>query len=324
MRKIKSHTTTRNMDGNSKIRVLVTGAAGFIGSNICLELQDQGKEVIALDDFSVGEKENLKEFEGRIINADIRDFDWNNERVDAIIHEAAITDTTVKDRELMLSVNTEAFKRLVESCLKSNVSLVYASSAAVYGRGKVPMREEQEKDILSHYAESKLEMDKYAATKFQEFESKGLKLAGLRYFNVYGPRESHKMKTKMASMIWQLYIKMKTGERPVLFKNGEQTRDQVYAKDVVKATLLALEAKKNGVYNVGSGQETSFNKIVQELNKGLGISLKPEYIDNPHQHYQSRTLADIENTRKFIGYEPEYDIEKGIADYMQFLKINNM
>ena len=305
-------------------RILVTGAAGFIGSNICFALQEKGYDVLGLDNFSVGEKGNLKGFDGKIIDADIRNFDWASEKVNAIIHEAAITDTTVKDREMMLEVNTEAFKRLVEHCLQHSVNLVYASSAAVYGRGKVPMQEEQEKDILSHYAESKHEMDKFAAGKFAEFEKKGLKLVGLRYFNVYGPREASKMKTGMASMAWQLYLQMKQGQRPRAFKHGEQTRDQVYVKDVVQATLKALEAKKNGVYNVGSGQETSFNKIIEVLNKQLGAKLEPEYIENPHTHYQPATLADLSNTRKFLGYEPEYDIERGIADYFQFLRRNNL
>ncbi len=302
-------------------RILVTGAAGFIGSNICLALQEKGYDILGLDDFSVGEKGNLLGFDGKVIDADIRDFDWSTERVNAIIHEAAITDTTVKDRELMLAVNTEAFKRIVEHCLQHNVNLVYASSAAVYGKGKIPMQEEQEKEILSHYAESKHEMDKFAQSKFSEFEKKGLKLVGLRYFNVYGPREASKMKTGMASMAWQLYLQMKQGQNPKVFKHGEQTRDQVYVKDAVKATLLALEAKKNGVYNVGSGRETSFNKIIKELNKQLGTSLEPEYIENPHAHYQPATLADISNTQKFLGYEPDYDIERGIADYMRFLGV---
>lgn len=299
-----------------KQRILVTGAAGFIGSNVCLELQKQDYEVIALDNFSCGKKENLLEFEGKIINADIRKFSFN-EKVNAIIHGGAITDTTVNDRELMLAVNFGAFKKIIEHCENNGVNLVYASSAAVYGRGKVPMQEEQEKDILSYYAESKYEMDKFASTKLLAFEKKGLKLVGLRYFNVYGPREAHK--NKMASMVFQLYLQMKQGKRPRIFKNGEQTRDQVYVKDVVNATILALQAKKNGVYNVGSGQPASFNKIVEELNKNLKTNFKPEYIDNPYSHFQNETLADISNAQKFLDYKTENDIEKGISNYMNFL-----
>ncbi len=299
-------------------RILVTGASGFIGSNVCLALQDQGRQVIALDDFSVGIKENLREFEGRIIDSDIRNFDWSREKVDSIIHEGAITDTTVKDRDLMLAVNTEAFKKLVDHCENNKINLVYASSAAVYGRGKSPMTEEQEKDILSHYAESKWEMDKFATQKFQAFEGKGLKLVGLRYFNVCGPGEQHK--GKMASMIWQLYLQMKQGNRPRVFKHGEQVRDHVYVKDVVNTTLLALNAKKNGVYNVGSGRGTSFNKIIEILNKSLGTNLEPEYINNPYAHYQDKTIADISNAKEQLGYEPAWSMETAIPDYLSWIK----
>ncbi len=302
-------------------RILVTGAAGFIGCNIALELQKQGHEVIALDNFEVGVEENLQEFEGRIVDTDIRSFKWQNElgkeKPDAIIHEAAITDTTVKDRELMMAVNFDAFKKIVDFSEKKNVNLVYASSAAIYGRGKVPMKEEQEKDILSYYAESKLEMDKFSETKFADFEKKGLKLVGLRYFNVYGPREAHK--GKMASMIWQLYLRMQNG-RPRIFKNGEQTRDQIYVKDCVAATLLALKAKKNEVYNVGSGKETSFNKIIELLNKNLGKNLQPEYIENPYSHFQNATCADLAKAKKFLLFNPKWSIEEGIKDYVKFLR----
>ncbi|MBU2496450.1 MAG: ADP-glyceromanno-heptose 6-epimerase [Nanoarchaeota archaeon] len=299
-------------------RVLITGAAGFVGSNLCLELQKQDYEVIALDIFSKGSKRNLSGFDGKIIDGDIRDFDWKREKVDAIIHEGAITDTTIKDREKMFSVNFQAFKKIIEYCKQNRTNLVYASSASVYGRGKIPMQEEQEKDILSYYAESKLEMDIFASENLSLFEERELKLVGLRYFNVYGPREMYK--GKMASMIYQLCLQMKSGQKPKVFKYGEQTRDFVYIQDVINATILALNAKKNGVYNIGSGKSSSFNKIIKELNKNLNTELNPEYINNPYSHYQNHTLADISNAQKFLNYHPEYSIEKGIVDYIKFLE----
>jgi len=299
-------------------KVLVTGAAGFIGSNVCLALQDNGHQVTALDNFSVGVRDNLKEFEGRIIEADIRKFDWEKERFDAVIHEGAITDTTVKDRNLMLDVNVEAFKKLTNYCEKKGINLVYASSAAVYGRGASPMKEDQDKDILSHYAESKLEMDKFVAQKTKAFEKEDKSLVGLRYFNVCGPREKHK--NKMASMIWQLYLQMKEDKRPKLFKHGEHTRDHVYVKDAVKVTLLGLKAKQNGVYNAGSGKGTTFNEIVEILNKNLDKNLKPDYIDNPHEHYQNNTIADLTNTKKQLGYNPEFTMKTAIPDYLSWIQ----
>lgn len=298
-------------------KILVTGGAGFIGSNICLALQDMGHEVIALDNFFCGVKKNLLEFEGRILEADIRTFEFK-EKFDVIIHEAAITDTTVKDRNLMMNINFKPFVKIVKHALKNNVDVIYASSASVYGRGAIPMKEDQEKDILSCYAESKWGLDKLLEKKKEEFEKRGLRFVGLRYFNVYGNREEHKK--KMASMIFQLYLQMKKGERPRVFKYGEQERDFVYIKDVVKATLLAMKARKNGVYNVGSGKKESFNKIIDELNKNLFTSLEPVYIENPYRHYQNYTLADLTNTKKFLDYDSEWDIKKGIKDYVKILE----
>lgn len=303
--------------------IFVTGGAGFIGRNICLELQGQGNEVIALDNFSSGIKENLQKFKGRIIQADIRNFKWGKEKEnpDAIIHEAAVTDTTIQDKEEMFSANFNPFKKMIKYALKKGINLIYASSAAIYGRGTSPMKESQKEDILSPYAESKWRMDNLAKSNFKAFEKDGLNLIGLRYFNVYGPREKHKK--KMASMILQIYQQMKAGKRPRIFQYGEQKRDQVYVKDVVKATLLALSSKRNGIYNIGSGKPTTFNEIVQELNKNLDTNLKPEYIKNPYKHYQNETLADLSNAKKFLGYEPTWNIEEGIKDYVKNLEAKN-
>ena len=126
---------------------LITGGAGFIGSNICLKLQETGHEVTALDNFEKGSRGNLVEFEGRIIEGDIRNFKFGREKVDVIIHEGATTDTTVKDRQLVMDVNLHSFKNIIDHCLKRNVDLVYASSASIYGSGKYPMKENQKEDL---------------------------------------------------------------------------------------------------------------------------------------------------------------------------------
>jgi ADP-L-glycero-D-manno-heptose 6-epimerase len=140
---------------------------------------------------------------------------------------------------------------------------------------------------------------------------------GLRYFNVYGPRES--FKGKAASMIYQLALQMKEGKRPRIFEFGEQFRDQIYVKDVVEANLQAMEAP-SGVYNVGTGKPTTFNKIVEVLNKVLKTNLEPEYIKNPYtQFYQDQTLADMNLSASKMGFVAKYDIESGIEDYMRWL-----
>jgi len=140
---------------------------------------------------------------------------------------------------------------------------------------------------------------------------------GLRYFNVYGPREAHK--GVPASMVYHLSKQMKAGQNPRIFKHGEQQRDFVYVKDIVEGSIQALEARRSGVFNLGTGQARTFNELVDLLNQSLGTSLPPEYIDNPHAHYQNFTQADLSNVRSALGYEPRFPLEEGVKDYMKWL-----
>jgi ADP-L-glycero-D-manno-heptose 6-epimerase len=142
-------------------------------------------------------------------------------------------------------------------------------------------------------------------------------IIGLRYFNVYGPHEAHK--GVPASMIYHLAQQMKAGQRPRIFKHGEQKRDFVYVKDVVEGTVRALDVQASGIYNLGSGQARTFNELVDVLNKCLGTNLKPEYIDNPHAHYQNFTQADLTNARCALGYESRFPLEQGVRDYLRWL-----
>ncbi|MFA5094510.1 MAG: NAD-dependent epimerase/dehydratase family protein, partial [Candidatus Omnitrophota bacterium] len=273
------------------MKFLVTGAAGLIGSNLALELQKQGN-VIALDDLSTGRKDNLARFKGTLIKADIRTVDYSKflYSCDAIFHQAAITDTTVMDRNIMLSVNVDAFKRLLIyaksiGCRK----VVYASSAATYGKGKVPMKEADRPSPANIYGESKVRMEQVARVFVKE--NPGFSAVGLRYFNVYGPGELHKKKA--ASMIYQLYQQMSAGKNPRVFKWGEQYRDFIYVKDVVTANLKAMKYKGSGVFNVGTGKPATFNEVIEALNKAMKKKLSPEYFDNPYGFYQDRTHADM-------------------------------
>ena len=297
-------------------RVLVTGGAGFIGSNLCLELERRGVSVIALDDFSGGRFENLKGFRGDVVAADIvRPEQWAARvgAVDVIFHQAAITDTTVADQRKMMDVNVEGFRNILSFALETGVSrVVYASSAGTYGAGKIPMRETDAPAPMNVYGFSKMIMER-AAGSFQG-EEQVLRLVGLRYFNVYGPGESYK--DKAASMIWQLYGQMKAGKRPRIFKMGEQFRDFIYVKDVVAANLKAAEAKSSGVYNVCTGKKATFNQVIEALNGVLGTNYEPDYFDNPYSFYQNETQGDPAAAKKELGFSAEHDIQSGIKDYL--------
>ena len=201
---------------------------------------------------------------------------------------------------------------IIELAKKNNAKLIYASSASLYGNGPAPQQEDQEKELMSAYAKSKLKMDQIAEELFNKMH-----IVGLRYFNVFGPRESHK--GRPASMIYHLRNQMLAGKRPRLFKYGEQKRDHIYVKDIVRANFLALQAP-SGVYNVGTGIGTNFNEVVRVLNKVLGTNLEIEYIDNPYDStYQNNTQADTNKAEKWLGFTVKYSFEEGVRDYHNWL-----
>ncbi len=304
------------------MKILVTGGAGFIGSNLVFTLVEKGHEITVVDNLISGNMKNLDGFAGEFIEGDVSAplviGKLKGRKFDVVFHEAAITDTTFSDDAEMLRANVEGYKNILCLAAKSNAALVYASSAATYGRGASPMREDQKPEPLNAYAVSKKMMDDI--TK-EELKQGALSIIGLRYFNVYGPRET--FKGKSSSMMYQLYLTMKAGSRPRIFKYGEQERDFIYVKDVVSANLRAMEktlSGASGIFNVGTGRSESFNKMVQELNRNLGTDYAPEYFDNPYSFYQNVTRADMNFSKLMLGFEAEYGIEKGIADYVKFLK----
>jgi ADP-L-glycero-D-manno-heptose 6-epimerase len=306
-------------------RILITGGAGFIGSNLAATLiKRPNTDVVIADDFSSGDWRNLIHVDCEVRAADCDDFDLLDEiaagEFTAVMHQAAITDTTVMDQRLMVEVNTNAFASILEASAKSGTRVVYASSAGTYGNSEAPNKVGSGEEPENIYGFSKLAMDRVAA---RWYEKHSAPIVGLRYFNVYGPGEHHKNEcegNKTASMILQMYQRAKAGEQLRLFKHGEQMRDFVYIRDVIAANLAALEAPRSGVCNVGSGKARSFNDIVENLGKQLGESFDVEYIDNPFTFYQMHTEADLSESKAIMGWEPSWSLEKGIEDYVQLLE----
>jgi ADP-L-glycero-D-manno-heptose 6-epimerase len=311
--------------------VLITGAAGFIGSNLAFYFQENHPDtrVIAFDIFrnnerfsngnlkSFGHFKNLIGFKGEIICGDItkkedlarlEDYD-----IDYIFHEAAISDTTVLDQEIMVRTNVNAFVDLLELARKKRARMIYASSGATYGDAPSPQTVGFER-AQNVYGFSKLTMDNIARNYAYD-----IPIIGLRYFNVYGDREYFKEKT--ASMILQLGLQILSGEAPRLFFNSDKIlRDFIYIEDVIQANILSLNAKKSGVYNVGTATPRSFQDIADILQQELGTKYKTQYFANPHRAYQTHTQADIASTREELGYSPKFSLEDGIKAYVPEIK----
>jgi ADP-L-glycero-D-manno-heptose 6-epimerase len=303
------------------VRILVTGGAGFIGSNLANHLASAGHEVVVADDFSSAHWSNLIGFPGEVMTLDVSGDVSSLARLNpfkVIFHQASITDTTVLDQRKMMLNNVEGFRNILKLADDWQSQVIWAGSASVYGKGQAPNRESAAPGPLNVYAYSKLAMERLA----EQYSGKLVgPVVGLRYFNVYGPGEDHK--GRFASMIHQLAKQMRAGKRPRVFKAGEQRRDFVYVGDVVQANISAIEATRAGVFNVGSGKSWTFNQVVAELNRALKTNLAPEYFDNPFSFTQDWTEADLTESRQCIGYEPKFDLARGIDAYLASGKLGN-
>ncbi len=310
-----------DIDLNDK-SILITGGAGFIGSSVAFHIQENYPKahIVIFDAFVLGHFKNLQGFKGEVIAGDITDKEALKRlkalKFDYIFHQAAISDTTVMDQKKMVEANTNAFGDILDLAVEMGADVVYASSAGTYGNSAAPNSIGNGEEPENVYGFSKLMMDNLAARYIKYHPN--LKIVGLRYFNVYGPREFYKGTT--ASMILQLGLKLLRGDAPKLFKWGEQKRDFVFIEDVVQANIKALEATKSGVYNVGGGVARQYNELFGALTTTLGVERDIEYIDNPFKFFQNHTEADISLTREYLGYEPRFTLEEGIKAYADEIK----
>ena len=237
-------------------------------------------------------------------------------KFDYIFHEAAISDTTALEQDLMIKTNVNAYKDLLDLAVSHGANMIYASSAATYGNAESPQRVGREAPN-NVYGFSKLSMDHLSREYMKKVD---IKIVGLRYFNVYGVREYFKNTT--ASMVLQFGHQILAGKNPRLFENSDKIlRDFIYIEDIIQANIKAMQPRKSGIYNVGTGKARSFQDIVDILQKELGTKLKCEYIPNPFiGSYQFHTEANIETTKELLGYKPAYEMEDGIKEYVQEIK----
>ena len=311
--------------------IIVTGAAGFIGSALIGELLRAGwQDIVAVDDFSHPDKAaNLegKKLAARVERSEF--FDWldkNEGLVQFIFHLGARTDTTEFDTAIFDELNLHYSQRMWEACVKYGIPLVYASSAATYGDGDLGYSDADDAlpyklKPLNPYGESKNEFDKWAL----EQERKPFFWAGLKFFNVYGPNEYHK--GRMASVVFHAFnqiqatggMKLFRSHRPE-YRDGEQLRDFVYVKDLCNVCLFLMEHRKHsGLYNLGSGRARTFLDLARATFSALGRPEHITFIDTPadiRDKYQYYTEADM---RKLIGIgydRPFTSLEDGVKDYV--------
>ena len=314
--------------------ILITGGAGFIGSNLAFYFQENFPDstIVVFDRFrsevrlpngnlqSFGHYKNLIGFKGNIICGDISiksDLELLTQyKFDYIFHQAAISDTRAYDQKLVMQTNVNSFYDLLKIAKKDNAVMIYASSAATYGSLPSPQTVGKESPE-NPYGYSKYSMDQIAYRAMKKYPE--MTIVGLRYFNVYGPREFYKDKT--SSMVIQLGHQILNGSPPKLFKDSDKIfRDFIYINDVIQANIKACQTKNNGVFNVGTGIPRSFQDIANLLQKEFGTNLKTEYFNNPLDGYQTHTQANLDSTKDNIGFDPKITLEEGIKNYIPEIK----
>ncbi|MBA4144456.1 MAG: ADP-glyceromanno-heptose 6-epimerase [Cytophaga sp.] len=311
--------------------IIVTGAAGFIGSCLIKRLnQENFNTIIAVDEFNHTEKN--KNLDGAVIQerVDRKNFmpwlDVNYELVEFIFHIGARTDTTEFDIKIFDELNLNYTKSIWSRCVRYQIPLVYASSAATYGLGELGY-DDNEKEIpqlkpLNPYGQSKQDFDVWALQQ----KEKPFFWAGLKFFNVYGPNEYHK--GRMASVIWHAFNQINKTEKMKLFrshnpdyKDGEQMRDFIYVKDLIDVCVFLMYHRKNsGIYNLGSGTARTFVDLTKSVFKALDKPENIDFIDTPadiRDKYQYFTEANMAKL-KSIGYvKPFHTLEEGTEDYVK-------
>lgn len=323
-------------------RIVITGAAGFIGSCLAGHLNAQGfEQLILVDEFNRLDKmSNLKEKESWVKIERDDFFDWLSTKkpeIDFVFHIGARTDTTEFDYAVHERLNVEYSQRVWDYCMVKGIPLIYASSAATYGSGEFGYRDDHIIPFklmpLNAYGISKNEFDKWAIRE----QSQPPFWVGLKFFNVYGPNEYHK--GRMASVVWHSFLQIKNNGEVKLFKShrsdfkdGQQLRDFIYVKDILQVCYWLLENFQllkipSGLYNLGTGKARSFEDLAKAVFTGLEKPPHIKYIDMPQDirdKYQYFTEAEMEKLRN-AGYgEPFYTLEEGISDYViNYLLPNN-
>src|ERR687895_307362 len=341
-----------NPFGLNLVKVLVTGGAGFIGSNLAnslindvevdktsyrtkdsptveaneSQLRDEsdvrGCTVIALDDLSLGTPSNLSK-NVRFVNGSVMNYDLVLELTkdcDYIFHQAALSSSPmfVDDPRQGIEVNVMGFMNVMEAAKRNKVKkVIYASSSSLYNGLPTPYRESDTVIPKTFYESSFYCRETIAQTYRLEY---GLDSVGLRYFSVFGPNEKHKGRfaNNISQFIWDMAENRKS---PVIYGDGSQSRDFTFVDDVVQANILAMRKKPNSssgfVYNVGTGIQTSFNRIIEIINKQLSTDIKPTYTKNPINNYVQHTMADLSLAKLELGYEPRWiNVEEGIKQLL--------
>ncbi len=293
--------------------IVVTGGAGFIGSNLVMELLRRGNEVTVVDDFSTGSREVARKLEERgaslIEGSSSKSVELDG--VSAILHLGIPSSSPMyREDPNLLSSAVGDFMKLIEYARKRGVKLIYASTSSIYNGNDPPHREDMPIRPADLYTEARYLMERVASV-YQSLY--GVRSIGLRLFSVYGPNE--RPKGRYANVISQMIWAGLEGKAFVIFGDGRQTRDFIHVRDVVRAFIAALESGSHGVFNIGTGRETSFREAASLIAERVHLNL--EFRPNPIRNYVSRTCADTSLAESVLGFKAEVGLRRGIGELVE-------
>lgn len=306
------------------MKVLITGVAGFIGSNLAEYLTKKGFKIIGIDNLHTGKKDNvqnlIKTRKLKFYNLSSGEIGKIDEKVKCVFHLGIPSSSPMykKDKKLIVKSIDEAIK-IFEYCLKNDIPLIIAGTSSVYNGNELPYSEEMEIKPFDFYTEVRYSIERLAKVYSSLY---GLRVIVLRLFSVYGPKEQ--FKKCYANMITQFIWHGLKNKRPIIYGNGTQTRDFIHVSDVCEMFYLSYKLIKdveNGffeIFNVGSGIETSFNQIWEIICDMLGKNIKPKYVENPIKNYVYRTRADMTKVLEWFGFYPSIELENGIEMQIKY------
>jgi len=298
--------------------IIVTGGAGFIGSNLVEELSKENK-VYVIDNMHTGCEENLKEAmktgNVTLIKDDVKNIRNHKINAEIVFHLGIYSSSPMyRQNPSLVGEAINGMISVLEYAKENNATVVFASTSSIYNGLKAPHRENMLPIVTDYYTEARL-----ACERISELYSKlhSLNVAAMRFFSVYGKNDERKK--EYANLITQFTLAIKQNKQPIIYGDGNQKRDFVHVSDVVEALILATKTKGFEIFNVGTGKNHSLNEIVEKINNQLGKDIKPKYVPLQIKNYVMETLADTKKSEEKLGFKAKINVDKGIEIHTQYL-----